>query len=366
MNKEYQKILIFAIIQLVLAGACNPDKAEKKEILRPVRYLVAGSSESRQVRTFSGWARVGSDVTLSFRTAGIIVEKNVSKGQFVRKGTLLGRLDNVEAQLAYEKALSELERARSEMNTSETNFNRVKYLYEQGAKPLIEYENARNFYTSASSQYETALRNRDIQKTQLAYGLIYAPGDGIVLKVQGGVNERVNAGHEFVVLNVSNGQMKVIVNLPELVINRTRLKMPVEISFPVIAGKTFKGEVTEISPDVSEESATYPVDIAILDPSEEIKPGMAASVTFDYTDENAATGLQIILPVNAVGEDASGNFVFVVQSDDHKTGTVQKKIVEIGTLTPEGFEIVRGVSSGDKVVTAGLQTLLDGQKVRLQ
>jgi membrane fusion protein, multidrug efflux system len=366
MNSHYPKMVIFALTHLILAGACNQHKAEKDEILRPVRYMIAGSMETRQVRTFSGWAKVGSDVTLSFRTAGIIVEKNVSKGQFVKKGALLGRLDNVEAQLAYEKALSELDRARSEMNTSETNFNRIKYLYEQGAKPLIEYENARNLFTSASSQHETALRNRDIQKTQLEYGFIYAPMNGIVLKTDGGVNERVTAGHNFVVLNISDGQMKVTVGLPESVINRIWLNMPVEINFSVISGTTFTGEIIEISPDVSEESATYPVDIAIINPTDEIKPGMAANVLFNFKDQNPRADEHIVIPVNTVGEDVEGNFIFIVLSEDENTGTVQKRKVKIGSLTTEGFEIISGLLSGDKVVTAGLQTLLDGQKVRLQ
>ncbi len=366
MNNQYYRIVIFALIQLIILGACKQQKVEKEEILKPVRYMVAGSSDSRQVRTFSGWATVGSDVTLSFRTSGIIMEKNVSKGQFVKKGALLGRLDNVEAQLAYEKALSEVERAKSEMNTSETSFNRIKYLFEQGAKPLIEYENARNLFTSASSQYQTALRNRDIQKTQLDYGFIYAPMNGIVLKTDGGVNERVDAGHKFVVLNVSDGKMEVKVNLPESVINQIVLKMPVGIKFPVIPGTTFKGEVVEISPDVSEESATYPVDIAIIDPTSEIKPGMAANVIFDFTDENPEGDGHIVIPVKTVGEDAGGNFVFVVLSDNESIGTVQKRKVKIGRLTTEGFEIISGLSNGEKIVTAGLQTLLDGQKVRLQ
>jgi RND family efflux transporter MFP subunit len=289
----------------------------------------------------------------------------VVKGQPVKKGALLGRLDNVEAQLAYEKAISELDRAKSEMNTSETNFNRIKYLYEQGAKPLLEYENARNYYTSAKSQYESALRNLDIKKTQLDYGFIYAPMDGIVLDVNGNVNERVASGHDFVLLNVSDGRMKVVVNLPEVVINRTTLNMPVEINFPVVQGKTFQGVVTEISPDISNESATYPVDVAIVNPVEEIKPGMVANVIFDFT-ETAAANDNLIVPVNTVGEDADGKFVFVVLPGDQNTGMVQKRKVNIGSLTTHGFEITAGLQPGDKVVTAGLQTLLDGQKVRLQ
>lgn len=366
MKNNLTRLVLTALILSVLSIGCREKAVEKAEILRPVKYLIAGAGDARKVRTFSGFARVGSDVTLSFRTAGIIVNKNVSKGQFVKKGQLLGRLDNVEAQLAYEKALSELKRAESEMNTSETNFNRIKYLYEQGARPLFEYENARNASKIAASQYETALRNTEIQKTQLEYGYIHAPMDGIVLETTGNVNERVAAGHNFVVLNVSDGRMKVIVNLPESVINLINLNMPVQIKFSVIPDKEFTGNIIEISPDVSQESATYPVDISVVDPVNEIKPGMAANVTFDFTKEKTDAGNRIIIPVKTLGEDASGHFVFIVQTADEKTGQVIKKHVEIGQLTTDGFEIISGLSLGDKVVTAGLQTLLDGQRVSIQ
>ena len=366
MKNSLTRVVFAALILAVLAMGCQEKTVEKKEILRPVKYLVAGTGDARKVRTFSGFARVGDDVTLSFRTAGIIVQKNVTKGQHVKKGKLLGRLDNVEAQLAYEKAIAETKRAESEMNTAQTNFDRIKYLYEQGAKPLSEYENARNASKIAASQYETTLRNTEIQKTQVEYGYIHAPMDGIVLETTGNVNERVDAGHQFVVLNVSDGRMKVTVNLPESVINLIKLDMPVKIRFSVIPNKEFAGSIIEISPDVSEESATYPVDIALVDPTNDIKPGMAANVTFDFTQEETATTSSIILPVNTLGEDATGNFVFVLQTTDDKTGQVVKKHVEIGQLTTDGFEIKSGLSVGDKVVTAGLQTLLDGQKVSIQ
>jgi membrane fusion protein, multidrug efflux system len=366
MNKISTKVLLTAIVLLIIAAGCGKKTEEKREILRPVKYMVAGTGDARKVRTFSGFARVGNDVTLSFRTAGIIVQKDVTKGQFVKKGKMLGRLDNVEAELAYEKALSELKRAESEMNTTKTNFDRIKNLYEQGAKPLIEYENARNVFQTASSQYETAQRNTDIQKTQLEYAFVYAPMDGIVLKTEGNVNERVDAGHAFVLLNVSDGRMKVTVNLPESVINLISLNMPVQIKFSVIPNKEFTGTIMEISPDVSEESATYPVDIALIDPTNEVKPGMAANVTFDFTEEKSADNNKIILPVKTVGEDASGHFVFIVQTEDGKTGQVIRKKVEIGQLTTDGFEIISGLSEGEKVITAGLQTLLDGQKVSIQ
>ena len=352
-------MLVFLII------SCKDKPIEKKEQLRPVKYLVIGDGESKNTRTFSGFARIGDDVTLSFRTDGIIVQKNAANGQFVKKGTLLGKLDNVEAQLAYEKSISELKRAESDRNTSETNFNRIKYLYEQGAKPLIEYENARNALKIAASQYESTLRNTYIQKTQLEYGFVYAPKDGIVIETFGNVNERVAAGHNFVILNTSDGRMKVIVDLPESVINLVHVNMPVQIKFSAIPEKKFTGKIIEISPDISEESATYPIDISLDTPTNEVKPGMVANVTFNFSQDKKALQSKIIIPINALSEDASGHFVFVVESSDNKIGKVKKKYVKIGQLTTAGFEIMSGLISGEKLVTAGLQTLLDGQEVSI-
>ena len=92
---------------------------------------------------------------------------------------------------------------------------------------------------------------------------------------------------------------------------------------------------------------------------------MAASVTFDLGDQEvAATTLTV--PANAVGEDDQGRFVFVIDRGEGETGSVRKQHVTIGRLTAEGFEIREGLTAGQTVATAGLQTLLDGQQVRLE
>ena len=72
----------------------------------------------------------------------------------------------------------------------------------------------------------------------------------------------------------------------------------------------------------------------------------------------------LTVPANAVGEDSDGRFVFIIK-DDKDTAIVQKQKVTIGDLTSNGFEITSGLNVGQKIATAGLQTLLDGQKVKL-
>ena len=72
-----------------------------------------------------------------------------------------------------------------------------------------------------------------------------------------------------------------------------------------------------------------------------------------------------MVPAHAVGEDQNGRFVFLIDDSSTENITVEKNYVEIGELTSEGFEILSGLSIGNKIATAGLQTLLNGQKVTL-
>ena len=126
----------------------------------------------------------------------------------------------------------------------------------------------------------------------------------------------------------------------------------------------FKGRVFEISPVAERNSATYPVKLSIDNINKNIRPGMAANVTFIFPNMNSNTDNPII-PVKAVGEDGVGNFVFLIESEGEDQAKVVKQYVDLGELTPDGFEVVKGLSNGQRIATAGLQTLLDNQKVRL-
>ena len=122
--------------------------------------------------------------------------------------------------------------------------------------------------------------------------------------------------------------------------------------------------VTEVSPATDANTATYPVKVTVSNPSEAIKSGMAASVAFDFSNHDA-TAQELIVPAHAVGEDSNGRFVFLIV-EDGEAARVKKQLITIGDLTTDGFEVVSGLTSGQTIATAGLQTLLDGQEVRLQ
>ncbi|UJH68382.1 efflux RND transporter periplasmic adaptor subunit [Allomuricauda sp. SCSIO 65647] len=347
----------------LLALSCGEEKKESETLLRPVKYNEVGFLGGQKVRVFSGTARTDKIINLSFRNSGIITLFDMKLGQKAKKGQLLAKLDNVQSRLAYEQAVTQLNSAASQMNTSKLNLNRIRSLYEKGSTSLSDFEAAKNSFKNAEEGYKSAQRGVEIQQDQINYGYIYAPEDGIVASISAEIDENVQPGQSVAILNAGT-DMEISLGLPESVINRVAEGMKVNIDFSSLPGETFEGKVTEVAPAVDANTATYPIRVTVIDPSDAIKSGMAANVAFDFQDQGLSKNT-LVVPTNAVGEDGNGRFVFLIEEDGDGT-KVKKQPVVIGNLSTEGFEILSGLSAGQKVATAGLQTLLDGQEVKLQ
>lgn len=355
---------VWLLLLIGLLPACGSEPEVQVKTLRPVLYEAVQYEGGARVRTFSGTAQTDKIVNLSFRTSGIITRFNLRVGQQVRRGELLAELDNVQARLAYEQALASLNSAASQMNTAKLGYERVRALYEKGSSSLSDFENAKNSYRTAQASHESAQRSVEIQQEQMRYGFIYAPESGIIAAVNSELDENVSPGQVVAVLNAGS-DMEIALGLPESVINRLSSGMEVDVSFTSLPGESYLGRVTEISPSVDAATSTYPVRVTLEEQSEGIRSGMTANVSFEFGEEVAGGGL-LVVPAKAVGEDAEGRFVFLIEEADGQAATVKKQHVQIGDLTTDGFQVVSGLSAGQKIATAGLQTLLNGQEVRLK
>jgi RND family efflux transporter MFP subunit len=345
-------------------GSCgNKNEKQKQERFRPVKYQEISYSGVGQVRFFNGTARSDKEINLSFRTSGILTVLNIANGQAVKKGDLLARIDNSEAQLALEQSISTLSSSKASLNTATSTLERTRTLFEKGSASLSDYENAKSSFASANANYESAKRSVEIQQKQVGYGIIYSPSDGIIAAKNVENNENVSAGQIIAILNAGSF-MEVSLGLPENVINRVNKGMEVSATFPALQGKEYQGIVNEVSPSISEGAATYPVRIKLLGETSDVKSGMAAHIKFKFAKTDK--GESLIVPISAVGEDSKGNFVFVIEKENEDVGIIKKQHFKVGALSPIGFEVESGLKAGQIVATAGLQTLLDGQKVSLK
>jgi len=353
--------LVLTITIFLFLNACSEQEVEE-QFVRPVRSIVIETGASQATREFSGTAQTDRVIDLSFRSSGIITISNVSLGQQVNKGDLLAELDNVSARLAYEQAISSLNSEKSSFNTQKLALDRVRGLYEKGSASLSDFEAAKNQYQTAQASYRSAQRSVDIQQEQIRYGKIFAPETGVIAAVNNDINENISSGQTVIVLNAGT-EMEIEVGLPESVINLVEFSTQASIRFSALPDVMYSGIVKEISPSLNQQTGTYPVLISLDSSDQQVRAGMAATVSLNLNSQGSD---KLFVPAAAVGEDANGNYVFVLQANTNNNATVVKQKITLGQLVGNSFEITEGLQAGERIVTAGVHSVINGQKVLIR
>ncbi len=361
--KSHLKQLIVSFMISAILISCGSKEEAKEEVIRPVMYEKVVLGGGVQQRTFSGTAISGTETRMSFKVSGNIQSLRVKDGDEVQKNQLLVTLDNSDFQLQYEQADASVKNADAVEKQAKSNYERVRSLYENGSTSLSDFENAKANFESAKANESSAKKSRKLARAQLDYCKLYAPIEGTVSSLSAEVNENVSAGQTIMVLS-SEGDLEVNLGLPESYITNVNVQDQVEISFSALQGEVFQGVVSEVSFSINSQTATYPVVVKLLGDTKSLRPGMAASVTFSINTSKPGQPDLLMVPVQAVGEDEQGNFVFTLEATEEHY-LIKRRTVTVGQLTAGGFEIADGLEEGELIATAGLQTLLEDMKVKL-
>ena len=361
MIKLHITYIVIAILFSLLFIACGEEEVTE-EIIRPIRYMEITTGEGGSLRVFTGTAKTGIESKLSFKVAGTIKNINVKVGNVVNKGDVIAELDDTDYKIKVQEAEAGLKETESQELNAKNIYNRAKSLYETNSISKSELDAARAQFESTKASVERMKSSLQYAKLQLSYTRLLAPVRGSIAVSNSEINENVQIGETIAILIVGS-DMEIALGIPENIINRIKTEMIVSITFPSL-NKIFDGVVSEVSPSIDANSSTYPVSIKILSPTNDVKSGMAANVSFIF-EEGSSKGA-IVVPIAAVGEDGDGRFVFLVEPDSGNIAIIKKQHIQIGQLTSEGFEVISGLSLNQKVATAGLQSIVDGQKVRLK
>ncbi|THB80006.1 MAG: efflux RND transporter periplasmic adaptor subunit [Desulfobacteraceae bacterium] len=361
---RYLEPLVLVVISVMVVAACG-DRAQEQpaKVIRPVRTMTVTTGSVDTGRTFSGVSKAGSVSRISFRLGGKLEGILVKEGDTIRKNALIASLDASDATLQYEKTLSSVNKSKVYMETATSNLSRLRSLYENNSVSLNEYEAAKEKLANAKATYLADKKTLDLKKKELGYYKVHAPMAGRISNVSVEEGENLTAGQVILEIH-SMDSMEVLVGIPDAYISGIQKDDRVSLSFTAIGDRTFNGKITEVSFNIDTESSTYPVTIEILDPSDAIRPGMSAALHVAFKSEQSVS--HPMVPVHSVGEDTGGRFLYVVKSKGEGLGIIERKAVKIGRMTNQGFEILEGVSIGDRVVTAGINHLSDGLEVKIQ
>jgi len=382
---------LILILIVFFFTSCEEKSIETIKKIRPINYSTVEQSTGLETHTFSGVAKAQNETNLSFKVAGTLSSVKVKLGDLVKKGQLIATIDPADYNIQTNQAISQKEgsvanvqsaeanakSAETQLISSQATYDRVAKLYENNSLSLSEYQQAKAGLDAAKAQYDSAnsqikaantqVNSADQQVqaagNQVSYTRLVSPMNGVVTAVQVESNEMVNSGK--VIATVSSlGRPEIEVGVPEIFINKIKKGQKVNITLPTSLGQIFVGTVDQVA-YASGSSPTYPVIVDLNKSAEQIRPGMAANAEFIFSNNSAEEKSKMTVPVEAVGKDNEGNFVFVLNKKSDAIYVAEKKVIIIGELLPEGFELISGLKGGEIVATAGLKSLMNGVEVKL-
>ncbi|HEX7985951.1 MAG TPA: efflux RND transporter periplasmic adaptor subunit [Duganella sp.] len=346
--------LLIALLMAATLSACSKP-AEKTEDIRPVRAIVLSSSDVDVNAEFSGEVRARVESRLGFRVAGKIVSRKVDVGALVKKGQVLMQLDPQDLQLSQAQALAALRSAETSRDLAKAELKRYQELRSKNFVSQAVLDEKESTFKSAQSNVDASQAAYRGQSNQAGYAALVADVDGVVTLVSAEVGQVVQPGTE-VVRVAKSGEKEIVIGLPEDKVDTLRKIADVQVRLWADPSKSVAGKIREISPVADPATRTYTAKVTIPDSLEEAKLGMTAVVQFA---SKTATP-QIKVPLTALFNEKSVTSVWVVEG-----GVVKLVPVTIAGVAGNDLVLGSGVKPGQTVVTAGVNLLKPGQKVKI-
>ena len=361
-NPSGTKVLTVFAITLLFA-ACGGTDDSVEEQLRPVRVLIVDETNAARDRTFSGISRSRTESRLSFKVGGTVTRFPVQIGDRLQAGDPIAELDAASYQLQAQQAQAALIEAQANERRATADYERTKGLYANDNASLNDLDAARAQAESARAVVASAQKALEIARLNVSYTRLAADTDCSIAAVDVEVNENVAAGQQVAVVSCGDAY-EVRLDLPESVIGTIDRSTPVSVRFGAIPDRRFDGRITEIAVASGSATAAFPVVVSIDGTHPALRSGLAADVTFQFP-QAAAGQSSIVLPVAVVINDPNGTFVYVAEPAADGEAVVRRRQVSLGDLTQQGVEVIDGLEIGDRVVTAGITVIRDGQRVLL-
>ena len=322
-----------------------------------VRTQIVGDTDSKRQFTYSGEVRGRYESQLAFQVSGKLVKRNVELGSQVGAGDVLMQIDPKDIQQIVNSSSAQVYSAESQLRLAETNVNRYRQLYEQGAVSRAQYDQYISSYDAAVAVSRQASAQYSQGSNQLDYSVLRAAAAGVISTIHVESGQVVSAGQSVLTL-VQDGEQEIEINVPENRMEEIRKTQQIKISFWALPDVVSDGKVREISPIADATTRTYKVRISLLNPPPQVKLGMTASVNVSSEARENKNGLEI--PLSAIYQAGGLPGVWVVNKD-----IVSLNPVKVGEFGKGKIQVVSGINPGDTIVTAGVHKLRNGQQVRI-
>jgi multidrug efflux system membrane fusion protein len=346
-------IAIFSMIPLLLAGCSKA--VTTKEGIPLVRSETVKINGSGQIASYSGEVRGRYEAQLAFQVNGKIIKRNVDLGSRVSVGDVLMEIDARDIQQTVNISSAQVSSAESQLQLAKSNLERYRTLYDQGAISRAQLDQYQNSYEVAQAAVSQSSAQYTQGTNQLGYSALVADSAGVISSLSAEAGQVVSAGQSVLTL-VKEGEREVEINVPENRVDELRKAEHIQVQFWALPNVTTEGNIREISPIADKISRTYKVRIHLMNPPSDINLGMTANVTVAGSNGQQVT----YIPLSAIYQTGDIPNVWVITND-----TVVLRPIKVGAFGDNKVQVLEGLQDGDVIVTAGVQKLYAGQKVRI-
>ncbi|MGE5215804.1 MAG: efflux RND transporter periplasmic adaptor subunit, partial [Chloroflexota bacterium] len=190
-------------------------------------------------------------------------------------------------------------------------------------------------------------------QTLFDYTRIAAPFDGIVTAKNAEVGMLASPGAALITVEQS-GLYRLEAQVGESSLAHVKLGMAVPVAVDAVDA-AMTGKVGEIVPAADPQSRTFTVKID-LPTHPLLRSGLYGKASFSRGEQQV-----LLLPIPAVFERGQLTGVFVVGAD----GRAEFRLVKTGKRYGDSFEILSGLSAGERVVVKGAERIGEGSRVAL-
>ena len=345
-----QRFWVTLGLALALWG-CSDEPQQDAPMPQPVKLQVVNGGDGA-LRHYPGKVVATEGSELAFRVSGQLERFPVRAGEQVKKGQLLAALDPsdfsnqlADRQAQYDLAESQYQRGislRDRGVISEAQFDEIEAKRRQAQAALsLARDNVK--YTRLKAPYGGTVARTEVENYQFVQAkqpILYLQGDKNI-DIEFAVSERFFAN-----------------------LKKDGEDYQPELSFEGAPDKVFKASYKEHEASADDRTQTYIITLTMPNPEGIlVLPGMSVDVAIDLSKimRKATTWPQV--PVEAVfnpdGKDSAHVWRF-----NPEDSTVSAVPVTLGQVNGNGVEITSGLETGDKVVSAGVHHLEEGQEVR--
>jgi len=355
MRPSLRPFLCICITCVYLAG-CSEEKTAAPAAPRPARIVVVTPHKLTLVAQGAGRIQSRYVSRVGFEVGGRLISRDVDVGAVVKKGQKLAQLSAIDYQNTVTAAEADLASAKAAVAQAAPQEERYRILLKKAFTTRPVYENSLKALQIAEAQVQAAEANLRIAQNQLSYTELAAPDDGVVTATDADPGQVVAAGQTVVEISRNTQREAVFAVAGEHVTHATP-QMPVKVWLQGRPDIAVTGTIREISPEADSTTGTYTVKVALPSPPPEMRLGAVVVGRAESEGE-----VVMSLPSTALLQTGDGPQVWVVGED----GTAHRRPITLLEFDTDSIVVADGLSAGDKVVTAGVNSLAEGQAVKLE